>query len=597
MKKRTDVIEYLATLALLWLVSSCTTMTQTGTTYNSAKKEMSDAARMRQAAKESQDVDNALLPPLTVEMPKVDGRPIEPRFDLAVNNAPANQVFMAIVSGTRYSMVVHPAVKDQLSVNLRDVTVFEALDTIREVYGYEYKVQGNRILIEPIGMQTRVYQVNYLMSQRKGKTEMRVTSGAISDSSNPLNPGGTAQPTVVSGTGVTTTGMESSRISTSSNNDIWSEISAALKAIIGSEGGRNVVMSPQAGVIVVRALPAELRNVSEFLKTMQVVVERQVMLEAKIIEVQLSDTHKTGVNWAAFGQGPNSRVAGGVIGPGTILTPNGQVSAFTARNPDGTVAANSLIASTPGAPGTIATLAGTPGTLFGLAFQTSNFAALISFLETQGDLQVLSSPRIATLNNQKAVLKVGTDDFFVTNITTNTTTTGTTSTQSPTITVAPFFSGVALDVTPQIDEHNQIILHIHPSVSSVIERTKDIDLGTAGNFRLPLASSTVSESDTIVRVSNSNIVAIGGLMKETNSRESNGVPGLGTLPVVGTLFSSKSRSIIKSELVILLKPTVIENDATWRQDILDTKERIDAYQRGDRTTYRPKAANTAGPMQ
>src|SRR3954471_6578397 len=596
MKKRTDAIGYLVTLGLLWLVSSCATMTQPGTTYNSAKKEMSDAARTRQAAKESKDVDNALLPPLTVEMPKVDGRPIEPRFDLAVNNAPANQVFMAIVSGTRYSMVVHPAVKDQLSVNLRDVTVFEALDTIREVYGYKYKIQGNRILIEPIGMQTRVYQVNYLMSQRKGKTEMRVTSGAISDASNPAN-GAVPQPTVVSGTGVTTTGMESSRISTSSNNDFWSEINNALKAIIGSEAGRNVVMSPQSGVIVVRALPAELRNVSEFLKTMQIVVERQVMLEAKIIEVQLSDTHKTGVNWAAFGQGPNSRVAGGVIGPATILTPNGQVSAFTARNPDGTVAANSLIASTPGAPGTIATLAGTPGTLFGLAFQTSNFAALISFLETQGDLQVLSSPRIATLNNQKAVLKVGTDEFFVTNITTNTTTTGTTSTQSPTITVAPFFSGVALDVTPQIDEHNQIILHIHPSVSSVIEKTKDIDLGTAGVFRLPLASSTVSESDTIVRVSNSNIVAIGGLMKETNSRDSNGVPGLGTLPVVGTLFSSKSRSIVKSELVILLKPTVIENDATWRQDILDTKERIDAYQRGDHTTYRPKAANTPGPMQ
>src|SRR3954468_18984169 len=225
MKKRTDVIQYLATLALLWLVSSCTTMTQTGTTYNSAKKEMSDAARTRQAAKESKDVDNALLPPLTVEMPKVDGRPIEPRFDLAVNNAPANQVFMAIVSGTRYSMVVHPAVKDQLSVNLRDVTVFEALDTIREVYGYEYKVQGNRILIEPIGMQTRVYQVNYLMSQRKGKTEMRVTSGAISDSSS--NTGPNAQPVAATTTGTTTTALESSRVSTTSNNDFWGEIDAA----------------------------------------------------------------------------------------------------------------------------------------------------------------------------------------------------------------------------------------------------------------------------------------------------------------------------------------------------------------------------------
>jgi MSHA biogenesis protein MshL len=340
-----------------------------------------------------------------------------------------------------------------------------------------------------------------------------------------------------------------------------------------------------------------LRGVSEFLKTMQIVIERQVMLEAKIIEVQLSDSHQTGVNWAAFSQGANSRIAGGVISPGGRLSPNGTVSAFTARNPDGTVSATSLLSSDPASPGNIVAGIGTPGTLFGLAFQTSNFAALISFLETQGNLQVLSSPRIATLNNQKAVLKVGTDEFFVTNITTNTTTTGTTSTQSPTITVSPFFSGVALDVTPQIDENNQIILHIHPSVSSVIEKTKNIDLGTSGVFRLPLASSTISESDTIVRVSNSNIVAIGGLMKETTTRDSSGVPVLGTLPIIGNLFSSKRRSVTKSELVILLKPTVIENDATWRQDILDTKERIDAYQRSDRPTFRPKPANSAAPAQ
>jgi len=290
-------------------------------------------------------------------------------------------------------------------------------------------------------------------------------------------------------------------------------------------------------------------------------------------------------------------VAGGVLSPGGTLTTNGTISGFTANSPDGTVSTNSLLSSNPAAPGSIAAGVGTPGTLFGLAFQTSNFAALISFLETQGNLQVLSSPRIATLNNQKAVLKVGTDDFFVTNVTTNTTTTGTTSTQSPTITVAPFFSGVALDVTPQIDENNQIILHIHPSVSNVIEKTKNINLGTAGNFQLPLASSTISESDTIVRVSNSNIVAIGGLMKETTTRNSSGVPVLGTLPLVGNLFSSKSRSVIKSELVILLKPTVIENDATWRQDIMDTKERIDAYERSDRPTFRPKPANSAAPGQ
>jgi MSHA biogenesis protein MshL len=593
MRTRNAMRQLLCTF-LMGLAAGCATTMPTDTTYDGAKKEIGSAARQPKTNIKSEDVGSALLPPLAVEMPKVDGRPIEPRFDLVVNNAPVGQVFMAIVSGTRYSMVVNPAIKDQISVNLRDVTVFEALDTIREVYGYEYKLQGNRILIEPISLQTRVYQVNYLMSQRKGKTEVRVTSGAISDTAGGAAATVAANPTNPASN---TTALESSRVSTTSNNDFWTEIGNALKAIVGTQEGRNVVMSPQAGVIVVRALPAELRNVSEFLKTMQVVVERQVMLEAKIIEVQLADSHQTGVNWAAFGQGANSRIAGGLLGPGGTLAPTGAISGFTSTNPDGTVSTSSLLSATPGAPGLITAGTGTPGTLFGLAFQTSNFAALISFLETQGNLQVLSSPRIATLNNQKAVLKVGTDEFFVTNITTNTTTTGTTSTQSPTITVSPFFSGVALDVTPQIDEHNQIILHIHPSVSNVIEKTKNIDLGTSGTFRLPLASSTISESDTIVRVSNSNIVAIGGLMKETTSRNTSGVPGLGTLPVVGNLFSSRARSIAKSELVILLKPTVIENDATWRQDILDTKDRIDAYERSDRPTFRPKTSTSAETAQ
>jgi len=581
----------LFSLFLILALGACAT--QSGALYGNARKEMANASRQRNAAVQPEGVNRALLPSLTVEMPKVDGRPIEPRFDLAVNSAPANQVFMAIVSGTRYSMVVHPSIREAISVNLKDVTVFEALDTIREMYGYEYKLQGPRILIQPIGLQSRVFQINYLMSQRQGRTEVRVTSGAISDSAGASQ--GAAGTTATGGAGGHAT--ESSKVTTTSENDFWKDIGAAVRAIVGAEGGRNVVMSPQSGVVVVRAYPAELRGVEEFLKAMQIVVERQVMLEAKIIEVQLSDSHQSGVNWAAFTQGPNSRFAGGVVSPSATLSPNGTLSAFTARNADGTVAADSLLSSNPAAPGVISAGSASPGSLFGLAFQTGSFAALISFLETQGDLQVLSSPRIATLNNQKAVLKVGTDEFFVTNITTNTTTTGVTSTSSPTITVAPFFSGVALDVTPQIDQNNQIILHIHPSVSSVIEKTKNIDLGTAGNFRLPLASSSISESDTIVRVGDSNIVAIGGLMKESSARDSGGVPGLSSMPWIGALFGSKRRSVLKSELVILLKPTVIEGDASWRQDILDTKERIDAYRRSEPLSRNPLSKSPAKPAQ
>jgi MSHA biogenesis protein MshL len=354
--------------------------------------------------------------------------------------------------------------------------------------------------------------------------------------------------------------------------------------MIGTENGRNVVASPQAGVIVVRAYPAELRSVADLLATMSMVVERQVMLEAKIIEVRLSDGAQTGVNWAAFDSGNNSRFAGGVLSPGSTLSPTGNLSTYTARtlNNNGTVKPNSTLDAVPGAiSGIMQTGVGTPGTLMGLAFQTSNFAALISFLETQGELSVLSSPRIAALNNQKAVLKVGTDEFYVTNVTSNVTFTGTTSTQSPTITTQPFFSGVALDVTPQIDAEDIITLHIHPSVSLVTEITKDLDLGSAGQFRLPLASSNISESDTIVRVSNGQIVAIGGLMKEVQARERRQVPGIGDTPVIGSLFGNSGRSTEKSELVILVKPTIIKDYEDWRKDVLATKKRIDSYSRDD----------------
>jgi MSHA biogenesis protein MshL len=558
------------------------------THYESALGELDKASESKSTGKSSEAINQALLPPLVVEMPKIEDRATDPHFDLAVNNASAQEVFMAITAGTRYSMVVHPGVKERLSVNLKDVTVFEALDTIREMYGYDYKVRGTRIFIQPLSLQTRVFQVNYLYNQRKGKSEVRINSGAVSDSAGPTQAGaiGTAAAFTTGTQGTSVHAIESSKVETTSDVNFWNDLSSGIKAILGPAEGRNVIVNAGSGVVLVRGMPNELREVEEFLKTMQGVVARQVLLEAKIIEVQLSDSFATGINWAAFRTGDNSRFAGGVMQPATRLSPQGQMTTFTTVGPDGQPLPNSLFTADPSSPGSLLTGTSVPGTLFGLAFQTSNFAALLNFLQTQGELQVLSSPRIATLNNQKAVLKVGTDEFFVTNVTTNqTTTTGGAVQNSPSITVQPFFSGVALDVTPQIDENNQIILHVHPSVSSVIDKEKDLDLGTAGVFKLPLASSTVSESDTIVRATNGNIVAIGGLMKQSDSRTRGQVPGLGDIPIVGHLFKNTNRSALKSELVILLKPTVITSDDSWKQDIDEARNRIRNYQHDEFGRY------------
>jgi MSHA biogenesis protein MshL len=359
---------------------------------------------------------------------------------------------------------------------------------------------------------------------------------------------------------------------------------------------RRVVVNPQAGVVVIRGYPADMRNVEAFLKAMSLVVERQVMLEAKIIEVSLNDGFQAGINWGTFSAGNNSRFSAGTLNPGAVLRTDGTMIAPTTRGADGSIVSGAGFSSDPARPavtlpdplggltaGTassaLALGANAAGSVFGLALQTSSFAALLNFLETHGRVQVLSSPRIATMNNQKAVLKVGTDEFFVTNVTTTTTTSGTNTIVSPTITTQPFFSGIALDVTPQISEDNQITLHIHPSVSQVSDKPKTINLGTLGNFTVPLASSNVNESDTIVRVNDGSIVAIGGLMRQAQNDSRSQVPGAGDLPVVGNLFRNRAEGLSKSELVILLKTSVIQGDASWQQQAQEVGERMNAIKR------------------
>jgi MSHA biogenesis protein MshL len=552
-------------LMALLLLSACASSSASKNTADKIRQEMDAAVAVHESAKPD-TVNQALLPPLSVALPRTDSKPVEAKFDLAVNNTAAQQVFMAIVSGTRYSVLLHPEVSGSISLTLKDVTVFDALEAIREMYGYDYKVDGTRIYIQPLTLQTRIFQVSYLTGLREGKSSLRVASGSVADVA--LGSTGTMG---TAATAATASTRDSSKVTMTSSTDFWDELSKSLAAIVGAEKGRSVVISPMSGVIVVRALPDELKNVAAYLKASQISIERQVILEAKIIEVKLSDTFQSGVNWSAFKTGPNSALSGGQISSGSTL---GNTGALT----------NGIISSTPGANLSSAAVNALPagavaGTLFGLAFQTSNFAALLNFLEAQGDVHVLSSPRIATLNNQKAVLKVGTDEFFVTEVSGGTQATTTLAGTSPTVKVQPFFSGIALDVTPRIDENNDIILHVHPSVSTVSTVNKKVDLGTSSGgvaniFNLPLASSSVSETDSVVRARDGQIVAIGGLMRQASVEDESGLPMLSK-----SIFGQINRVTEKRELVILLKSTVVDSDKDWSDDIARSRERLNKLSR------------------
>lgn len=489
----------------------------------------------------------------------------EKRFDLSVNNAPAAQVFMQMAAGTPYNVLVSPEVAGNVSITLKNSTLVEAMEAMRELFGYDFRISGNRIFVQPNTVQTRLFRVSYLPGRRQGVSDVRVSSSAMnnagtgsnngsngtSGSSSTGNSGNNGSNGNNNGSGQSSRSDDSAHVRTTSDADFWREVNASLTALVGTQGGRSVVLNASAGVIVARATPAELRQVEQYLKAVQLSIERQVMLEAKIVEVALSKDAQAGINWAGFGHifGGQGRTAVslGSVAPGTVLQNSGQLS--SGEN-----------ASTPAT--NLITSAASRG-FYGLALQATNFAALINFLQSQGDVQVLSSPRIATLNNQKAVLKVGTDELFVTGVTSNTTTSGTNSVSSPTLTLTPFFSGIVLDVTPQIDEAGMVMLHVHPAISTVVEKQKNVDLGSLGNYRLPLATSTVNESDSIVRVKDGQFVAIGGLMVQHATDERTGVPGLQDAPVVGGLFRQTSKGSSKRELVILMKPTVIHEDGGW----------------------------------
>jgi MSHA biogenesis protein MshL len=185
---------------------------------------------------------------------------------------------------------------------------------------------------------------------------------------------------------------------------------------------------------------------------------------------------------------------------------------------------------------------------------------------------VLSSPRVSTLNNQKAVIKAGSDEFFVTDIASNTVT-GTSSATSRNVELTPFFSGIALDVTPQISAGGEVILHIHPTVSDVTDQTKALTV-SGETDSLPLAFSEIRESDSIVKAKSGQIIVIGGLMRNSRRTETFAVPLLGRLPGLGRLFRSERDVENKTELVIMLKPIVVDDDTVWSDMSRATLDRI-----------------------
>ncbi|MFQ5515087.1 MAG: pilus (MSHA type) biogenesis protein MshL [Myxococcota bacterium] len=561
MRARWDSL--LGIVLTMGLLGGCETLRDPGP----VKEEPGPAARaLREAAEASREepivppeaVRSTLLPPMPGLGPGPG--PEEPRFDVSVHRTPAARFFMSLVEGTPYNMIVHPETKGEISLELKGVTIGQVMEMVRETYGYEYSFEDGTFRVSPPRLQSRIFTLDYLNLRRTGESQTRISSGQVSQGPNGQ--------IVLAGAQLTGTtaapSVSGSRITTESETDLWVEVEHALQSIVSTEGGGSVQISANSGVVIVRAMPAELRQVQRYLSKIETHLQRQVILEAKIIEVTLDDGFRSGINWAYLERpGRDDAILGvqrgfeRVLGDGSQVPGTGDTGALDPRSaslPDGSL---------------ISTLGG----VFTLAIQSDEFSEFIELLETQGDVQVLSSPRVSTLNNQKAVIKVGSDEFFVTDVST-TTVTSTTTTTNPDVTLTPFFSGIALDVTPQIDEDGYITLHVHPSISEVQDQTKTIAIGD-DTLELPLAFSTIRETDSVVRARSGQIVVIGGLMQDTLADRRASIPWVAKIPILGSLFEQNFEEALKKELVILMRPIAVTRD-TWREVLKESADRLDA---------------------
>jgi len=478
-------------------------------------------------------------------------------YSFFARDASIHDVLLAFSRDSEFNIVIDPELSGKVTIDLKRVTLKEALDAILSPLGWNYRMDGKFIKVLRPQIETRLFALNYIATKRSGKREIYAsTGGGLQTAAIPGQQG-----TVGGGT---RTGY--SDLVSVDEMDLWKEIQNGLEAIIfGSveekqketppeadkttwsrvdSKGKKLIINKSSGVIMVTDYPLNLNKVASYIETVEGSSQRQVSIQAKILEVILTDDHKEGINWKVIEGLPRSlNLSWGLTDrSGTTGFPGGWTGTTSGTGTGtGTGTGGSTI-TTPG----IFKVKPFGGTFaIGAAGSEINLSDIMQAISEQGDVKVLSSPTISTLNNQKAIIRVGNQDVFFITGAVATQTTVTQVIQPMTIDI-----GIILDVTPQIAEDGTIIMNIHPSIT---EKTGE-KVTPDGKTTFPLLS--VRETDTTVKVKDGQTIIIAGLMAEKTEDSFIGVPVLQSIPVLGGLFRYKTGTKKTSELVIMITPTL-----------------------------------------
>ena len=536
----------------------------------------------------SQEEIDDILP--SVFLDNGSGVIVEERFNIVANNENAQTFFANVVAGTDYGVTVSPDVEGTISLSLPNVTIDDVMQAVQQTYGYQISRRGNVYNVQSGGLQTRIFSVDYLNVSRMGTSSVQVSSsgqngqngnnnnqngnfgggGNFSNGGNFNNNNSNNFNNNQNGNNNNQNGnfggggSQGGQVTTQTESKFWEEFEEVIAALIGTTvddsssgaasggilsgisagragGGRNaegksVIVQPQVGLVMVTAYPHELERVAQYVARAQNILSREVTIQVQFLEVILNKGFQSAIDFDTFGPGGEA---------GTNNTVTGQ---FGSAN-DFSISGNSSPLS--------------------IATNFTDFNAVFRILESRGTTQVLSSPSLKVMNNQKAVFQDGDEEYFQTGVNATTIAGGNNTTTNASASLESFFSGISMDITPQISADGMITLHVHPTISTVVEQSK-----TISGEQIPLARTSVRELDSVIRGEDGTIVVLGGLAYERSVDDLAGIPLANDIPIVGAAFDQRRRQTVKSEFIILLRP-MIASPATEERFIRDSSERFE----------------------
>src|SRR6266511_4713879 len=491
-------------------------------------------------------------------------------YSVVVNGVKVQELLFALARDAKLNIDIHSGISGTVTLNAVEQTLPQLLSRISKQVDMRWELEGPNLIVMPDTPYLRTYRIDYVNMER-------TSSGTVGVSSQIGNGGGAAGGGGGAAAGGAGGGNSSSTtVRNTSDNRFWFTLEKNIKDILhetdkvlpagapqaaptpgqGAPGASaasapnisfreaaSVIVNAEAGVVIVRATSRQHEKIQEFLDQVMANAKRQVLIEATIAEVQLSNQYQQGIDWSALRTRGLTTVSGNQISSGNVTTTPAFPLGVTGKAPGS-------LPSTPAFPN-LFTLAASRGT---------NIAGVLQLLESFGTVRVLSSPKLSVLNNQTALLRV-VDNIVYFNVQVSVVATanvGTTTATNTTPIMVPV--GFVMNVTPQISDNDTILLNVKPTTTRLVKFVNDPnpDLAKAGVVN-QVPQLRMREMESLIKVNSGQIAVLGGLIEDSVNDVEDTIPIINAIPFIGSLFSSRNRANTKTELVVFLRPIVVKD--------------------------------------